>query len=320
MDLLLDFPLYDKFFFRDTLEFVTETDVLLFNIFHGKHKKIIFNKKIEKYLLDKAKTDKEKRRITTFITNFGKERMFCSFDSSYKEDNLDEYFISLKNAYQGSFILCVLEKNKKQIAEKIGKELVVLSEGKIQYQPSFHWVKSSLAAFGKLSVRYKDFDNYAEISDFFRSIFNLPIFSDVVVINRYPNFLLGQHKHGFFRHLENKTFSIYTYKLEENAENHDKINRTGMNDFECIVSSNVSFFSTSNPTLIHERTLFFHDFILESDDNFGNILDTRPTWKIDITYDASLSMELKSKLTQFKRFEVTAQDTNGTLVFTEIIT
>ncbi len=167
MDLLLDFPLYDKFFFRNTLEFVTETDVLLFNIFHNKHKKIIFNKKFEKYLLDKAKTDKERRRITTFITNFGKEKMFCSFDSSYKESNLDEYFVTLKNVYEGDFILCVLEKDKTEISNYISKELVILSEGKSENKPSFHWIKTSIAAFGKLTVRYKDFTNYAEISDFF---------------------------------------------------------------------------------------------------------------------------------------------------------
>ncbi len=155
---------------------------------------------------------------------------------------------------------------------------------------------------------------------FFRNIFDLPTFSEVTVVNRYPNYLLGQNKHGFFRHLPNKKFSIYTYKLEENEDNHDKINCAGMNDFESIISQNILFFSTSNPSLIHERSLFFHNFIFESDDNFGNILDTRPTWKIDITYDASLSVMLRKKLIHFKPFEPTSQNSNGVLIFTEITT
>ncbi len=303
MDLLIHQDVFKRFFFRDSAELLSETDVLLFNIFNNKSAKIILNKELSQDLLVEAKSDKKKKIIKRFIEHLKSQNRILSIVNTSIFDNLSEIKGLYKVKPKASQFLIVISDEKDETID--ADNYIALKDENVLEKNTPQYNTAQIAAHNRLTIRHLDFKNNTEVYNFFRQIFNFVPFSEVIIIDRYLNFLKewtpfdGTRSYAIFENLKNKKFLIYTF----NAENKDFISGS-LNDFCTRVSTDISIFSTSNPSIIHERKLFFHHFIIETDEDLASIHANRETWKVDIHYDKKLSETLQSKLQNFIPFQV----------------
>ncbi len=164
-------------------------------------------------------------------------------------------------------------------------------------KPNKHWQRISLAANNTFTVRYLDFQNQTEINQFFTEIFKLPrAINEVKIIDRY---MQNVTEHNNFDELKNRNIPIHYYTLNIPAKLSGGRNPLPnlLTDIQDIFNpSTVSFFHTFNKDLIHERKVLFENFILETDEDFPRIKNSIKTWKIDITYNPSLTESILAKL------------------------
>ena len=308
MDLLIHPEVFDKYFTRDSF-IQNELDVIVFNIFNNENAKIIFDANQKNALLERYKNSNKLIAIELFITNLIENRR--TVKSEIRDKKVDnDYFIAVNDIYptlkeKSDFLLCVLLNKNELIEEKIANNLVIVSEGLKANKSSLQWMKTQIAAYSNLSVRYFDFADQYVFYHFIKSLFSLPTFQDVIIIDRYLNFFKewdifnDNRNFTIFENLQNKNFKVFTLNADE------KVLKGGaLNDFNIKVSDKIELFSTENHDLIHERKLFFHNFVFEADDDLASIRTNRETWKIDIAYDKKLSDRLKDKLQYFNAFQI----------------
>lgn len=301
MDLLLDQEIFKQFFFRNAAELLSERDVLLFNIFNNKNASIIINKQVLLDLLSQTESEDKKLIIKRYFDHLKKQSRILSIPNF----NSLADFSTIQVAYQAhedasQFLIIVSDEKDVTID---ARNYIAIKDDDILVRNSSSYNIAQIAAHSRLTVRHLDFSNNTEIYNYFRQILNFVSFDQIIIIDRYLNFLKEwtlferNRSYAIFENLRYKEFLIYTL----NAEKNDFMGGS-LNDFHVNVSTNITLFSTVNPNIIHERKLFFHHFILETDEDLTFIHSNRETWKVDIHYDKKTSEELQHKLALFTQY------------------
>jgi hypothetical protein len=311
MDLLINNNIFDSYFNNNSLK--SEQDILIYNIINNRSARIILNEDLKNDIINTCEDKRKQQLIKSYfqsLLNKDKQRILIAKISDISDDNDAKYVEIAKNYLNiedNNGILIYLDLNyDANTQEKIGKSYTSIKNEKNDNKFSPEWFKVQLAAYSKLSFRYLDFQNQHSLDNLLKDVFSLPIFEDVIVIDRYINFLKEwdrfntEKNYHIFECLKGKKFSVYSLDIEN-----QKLLGGSLNDFNLYLNTSLKTFSTQNHGLIHERKMFFHNFILECDEDLTQISHNRQTWKVDITYDKKLSEELQSKLQNFTPFQVT---------------
>lgn len=150
------------------------------------------------------------------------------------------------------------------------------------------WLIFNLLSGDSVTVRYSDFANNRQIELFFTTIFDLIKSNDeVYILDSYCNL----HKHGLFEPLKSKGAKIMAFTSSAFKSDFDiqRMNREIKIHFG---KKRTSVKFSSDKKLIHERTLKFGDFVVESNHDFAEIDRANKNWKLDV----SISRELKNQI------------------------
>lgn len=153
------------------------------------------------------------------------------------------------------------------------------------------WLIFNILSGDQLTVRYSDFTSNKHIELFFRTMFDfINNIDEVYILDSYCNL----HRHGLFEPLKTKGARIlaFTSSANKNTFEIQKLNRDIKEHFG--KRRTVVKFS-SDKRLIHERTLKFRDFVIESNHDFAEITRANQNWKLDITICEILSEQIENK-------------------------
>jgi hypothetical protein len=285
MDILLHIDIFALWLKENILK--EEEELWVYNILNNAHTKIVITEKISNYLLENhANTPKKKLFLKAALEELVlKNRIVRNIEESKKEE-WNEYFVEVAQNYTGEGLFKIAKK-RNDILNAVS-DLTVLSE--VQ-KPNIHWIRTYLAAYSTISVRYFDFKSTFEIVQFFKNFFSLAKISEVHIFDRYFNV----EKHGNFRYLEENMTLIHYFSYDLPT----RLTPERANNVLISLGANVKYYSTSERNLIHERKLIYHHYILETDEDFASIKIDRATWKIDITYHELLKTKILEKVSEF---------------------
>jgi len=203
--------------------------------------------------------------------------------------NYNDEFRSLISSYHGTFISCIFLNPETTVQVEIPFSIL----SKIS-KPNLSWIIRELASNNNgLSVRYFDFKTDNEIKTFFKDIFHLPLCIDeVYIFDRQCNL-----NHDRFDELIKRKPNLKYFTARENSFAEDLVNkRTVTNKFG--PSSELYVSRREN---IHERRIIIGSIIIDSDDDFYNILCERRTWKIDVICCNDTASKHLNKMSLFQK-------------------
>lgn len=285
MDLLLHIEIFELWLKENLLK--KEEELWVYNIFNNPNTNVVLTEKIKTYLLEKyGKSEKIETLLMATFEQFVNENRVVRKIKENESNDWDKYFVEIVQTYKGEGLFKIVKK-RNDILNAVS-DLTVLSE--VQ-KPNIHWIRTHLAAYNTISVRYFDFKNTFEIVQFFKNFFSLAKVSEVHIFDRYFNV----EKHGNFRYLEENMTLIHYFSYDLPT----RLTPERANNVLVSLGSNVKYYSASERNLIHERKLIYHHYILETDEDFASIKINRATWKIDITYHELLKTKILEKVSEF---------------------
>jgi len=162
-----------------------------------------------------------------------------------------------------------------------------------RYNPkNYDWLLLQLAAYNPktITLRYYDFSNDDEISDLFGFLFKITersVFVDI--FDRQTNL-----DHDIFDPiLSSRRINYYTVyernsvrRTEQIQDIKDKFRRVKI--------------YTVKSSEIHERRILIRDLLIETDNDFWNLMFDKSTWKIDVTLCKETANEISRKKSKFR--------------------
>jgi len=241
----------------------------------------IINNPKNKFLLTKRIIDQIESCLVNdeIIVNYFQTRMTVLLGSSiidipnYNPEQSTDYPEEFKYAlscYNGTLISCIFLDSKSFVKTQIPYS--VLNEIS---KPNLSWIICELAGNPNgLSVRYFDFQSEEEIDNFFKDIFLLPQdIDEVFIFDRQCNL-----NHNRFDALRKRKPRV-RYLTARGINQTDNLANKRALEQKFGTRSELFLCRREN---IHERRIIINSLIIESDDDFYNILLERRTWKIDI--------------------------------------
>lgn len=291
MDLFLDKEVF--IYYLNTLLIPTNDDSKLII------KKIIDNPK-NKFLLTKRVIEDIESNLNDndLLKNYFHDWMKILIDTSlidlvdYKEVLTLDYTQEIEhilNSYHGSLIIGIFLDSKSLLKTNIPCSIISQIA-----KPNLSWIISELAGnINGLSVRYFDFQSDDDIKTFFKEIFLLPIKVDeVYIFDRQCNL-----NHNCFEKLITRKPRVRYLTARGKSPVDNFANKQAL----------IKKFGTkaelylSRKENIHERRIILDSLIIESDDDFFNILFNRNTWKIDVLCCKYTATQYLSKVALFQK-------------------
>lgn len=160
-------------------------------------------------------------------------------------------------------------------------------------KPNIHWLLFNLICKhpSSVTIRYFDFKSNEEIKNLIDGILKATNLLKVDIYDRQVNL-----SHNYFDVFRSQvTTEYYTTFNKKNAL--DQIEK--IKDLKSHFKK-IRIHKGENKD-IHERRLVIGYLILESDDDFWNLLYDRNTWKIDVIYCQNTVLSISKKKAKFKQ-------------------
>ncbi|MBA9077208.1 hypothetical protein [Rufibacter quisquiliarum] len=219
-----------------------------------------------------------------FIKHLLDSGNYCSVKSGNDGFSLFEELNHI-NKILGSYssVLCI----NRPSTQFVYKNLAVYNE---RLKPNNHWMFFELARYSKFSLRYIDINTPKELNNVFDFIFALSEDKQYVVFDRNCNF-----EGDLFIKLRNHKRRIYYYTFAKNRVKQFEI----FDDANEFFRSGVKVYTTNDLQLIHERRIFFGNFVMDIDEDFWGVNSNKTTWKLDLENNGSIVKALLLKRSQF---------------------
>lgn len=257
----------------------SEKDRLRQNIFESLNNKIVYNidfiNLIEEIIdEDHPLKDDSNILIKKMIDN--DDEMSINIGLNFNSNNSDIIFEELCKYSNNEDILIGISESKEIINHS--KNIINLNNVKADNK---NHIFSKLLTNEVCQIRHTDLATNSDITLLLNYVYDLyNNYEFVIIIDRLANL-----NHNIYDHLINKSPIFKYYKLNFNSADAAVIKRK-LKKYE--------IYNTTNPDLIHERTLIIKNLIITMDEDPYNIIH-RNTWNITIEYSRDSTNKINNE-------------------------